>query len=808
MISTTLVVLSVLGTAEQVRAQVNASTGSGAWSNPSVWTAGVPKDGDRVAIRAGDTISLDRNSRKLRSLEVSGILRADRDTLFIDSSFYGSGTFSPGAGTVAFLSSDTVRLEGSSISNFFNLTLGDSQSVSGARVINKRLRIDGRFEADFRKRDSIGISGSAEIEVGGDLVYVGTSAADWTGIVRLIDRDIDTAWLVVASTRDTLFAFPQIVIAKRDTMQFVRAGHDNRNRYPQFGDTLYASSRAVLDTAIIVKSGTLDLVRGHIRATDSLLSPRVFVGRDARFRTGTRGELDTAFMARFMLDTNSTFEFYADSVKDVTYALQSFEQPHYWHLWLSAPTLTGLKTQDLEINGNLLLQNGAEINPRAGTGLHKNARIVIHGDVINQSRGHSGSVGSGSGGGDGHSPLAEHWIFDKPGDTLHWSGPSELQRVTVTDGTILSVRFIDHDNCDSLLFIDSITEEGGNCGGRVIGKIYTMPYRFFQLSERTHDFGNIGLTITSGEPFLQHTRVVRYAGYLPPGERIGIQPERTVKRYFQVIPGDGPQTITPNTIEFKLHCDDVNGVDLSNAVFWRSTSDGHSWAYSGITHSDPDGLSFVRDTTAVGFPHGSNNFLWTLSTQRDDLATPVLLESFDLQRELADVHVTWKTNSEIDVRGFAIERTYEGRTDRIRSCVDEPELLSRSRFGAEYSIDDPVSQDGLYAYALIEISLDGLERVLGRKTIQVKDIVGATGITVVPTRAGNKVGLRINGELPEEMTAQVFDLSGRSILGQTLRKSQDPVLDLELAGMASQMIFLRLSSPGRDILLKVLLPAF
>jgi hypothetical protein len=45
-------------------------------------------------------------------------------------------------------------------------------------------------------------------------------------------------------------------------------------------------------------------------------------------------------------------------------------------------------------------------------------------------------------------------------------------------------------------------------------------------------------------------------------------------------------------------------------------------------------------------------------------------------------------------------------------------------------------------------------------------------------------------------------------LRQTLRKSQDPVLDLELAGMASQMIFLRLSSPGRDILLKVLLPAF
>ncbi len=803
-----LLVLFVLCGSE-VQAQVVTSVKSGNWSDRAAWSNGaVPSDGSVVVIQNGDTIRLNLNSARLKSLEIrDGVLFGERDTLYIDSAFAGAGTFNPDSGTVSYFSQDTTRIEGNSIDRFHNLTLADSNGAFGPRSIEKDLTVEARFEADFRKNDSASISGIGSITVGGDLVYIGASASLWSGKIMLNQSAIDTAFLIVTTTRDTNFAFPQITIDKRDTSQLVRVGRIGRFAYPQYGDTLYVSSSAVQDTSIIVKGGTLDLVRGHIRAVDSLTPPQVYIGRDTRYRTGARGELDTTFMSRFILDTNSTFEFYCDSVKDITYSIPRFAQPYFWNLWLGAPTLTGIGTQDLEIKGKLLIQNGAEINPRAGGGKQKNTTITIHGDVINESRGESGSIGAGTGGGDGMSPLDEHWVFDRPGDTIHWSGPAEMQRVTVREGSVLSVRFIDHDHCDSLLFVDSITEEGGNCGARIIGKIFTTPYRFFQLSEKMHDFGNIGLTVTTGEPYLQHTRVVRYAGYLPPGERLGIQPERTVLRYFNVIPGAGPQSIAPSTIKFDLHCDEINGVDLASAVFWRSTSNGASWAYSGITERDVAGLSFMRDTASIGFPFGSNNFLWTLSTQRDDVATPVLLESFSIERDLATIKLDWRTSSEINVRGFAIERKFDGRIERIASCESTEGLLAKSYFGAKYTLVNPIHDDGTYEYQLIEVSLDGLERLLASRSIRVENIRGSQSISVVPVRTGHKRGLQLIGRNLEGLQVEVFDAAGRAILRQNVAFSQDPVLDLDIGGSAAQVVFVRISGPLKEYRFKVLLPA-
>lgn len=806
-----LLVLFVLGGNQAVNAQVVTSLRSGNWSDRSVWSGGgIPGDGATVVIQNGDSIRLDVNSARLKSLEIQqGVLFGGSDTLFIDSAFTGPGTFSAESGTVLYYSEDTIRITSSSIGRFHNLTLADSIRVFGSRSIDRDLVIESRFEADFRKSARSCIFGKGSVTVGGDLIYVGASAQQWSGNVSLTNvSDIDTAFLVISSTIDSTFAFPQVTIDKRDTTQLVRVGRIGRYQYPQFGDTLYVSSRALRDTSIVLKRGTLDLMRGHIRTGDSANPPQIYIGKETRYRTGARGELDTMFMSRFILDTNSTFEFYCDSVKDITYSIQRFAQPYFWNLWLGAPTLTGIGVQDLEIKGKLLIQNGAEINPRAGEALHKNTTITIHDDVINHSHGESGSVGAGTGGGDGMSPLDEHWIFDRPGDTIHWTGPAEMQRVTVKQGTVLAVRFIDHEHCDSLLFVDSITEEGGNCGARIIGKIFTTPYRFFPLSEKTHDFGNIGLTITTGEPYLQHTRVVRYAGYLPPGERRGIQQERTVLRYFNVIPGAGPQSIMPSTIKFDLHCDEINGVDLEKAVFWRSTSGGASWAYSGISGSDIASLSFTRDTSAVGFPFNSNDFLWTLSTQRDDIATPVLLESFSLERELSVIKLKWRTSSEIDVRGFAIERVFGGRTERVASCETSPDLLAKSFYGASYSLEEPIFENGSYEYRLVEVSLDGLERPLGSRSIRVENIEGSRPVSVLPVRAGNKRGIQLIGRDFDGMQVEVFDEAGRGLLSQILPVSQNPVLDLDTSGVSAQIVFVRISGKGQDHRFKLLLPAY
>jgi hypothetical protein len=252
----------------------------------------------------------------------------------------------------------------------------------------------------------------------------------------------------------------------------------------------------------------------------------------------------------------------------------------------------------------------------------------------------------------------------------------------------------------------------------------------------------------------------------------------------------------------------VNGVDLDNAVFWRSTSNGTSWAYNGITERDVNALSFIRDTSDVGFPYNSNDFLWTLSTQRDDIATPTLLDAFTLQRKLDRVEIEWKTTSEMNVRGFAVDREFNGQIDRVANCSISPELLSKSVYGAGYSVSDQVLADGLYEYKLVEISLDGLERVLGSKSIRVAEIQGSQAISVRPTRTGNKVGIEVHGEIRGTAVAEVFDATGRSISRKMVQESQNPMLDLELGHASSQMVFVRLSMGSLEYFFKVLLPAF
>lgn len=89
-------------------AVTDRSIASGNWSDPSIWSNGVPKDGDNVVISAGTVVTIDGNASvdsngnrvALRTIRDDGVLRFDphaNTTLLVDTLLVGgSGLFEMG----------------------------------------------------------------------------------------------------------------------------------------------------------------------------------------------------------------------------------------------------------------------------------------------------------------------------------------------------------------------------------------------------------------------------------------------------------------------------------------------------------------------------------------------------------------------------------------------------------------------------------------------------------------------------------------------------------------------------------------
>lgn len=782
----------------ELHAATRTSATSGNWSDPATWATGLPQTGDDVIIENGDTVTIDVALLQLRSIEIRrGFLIAGTARIELSERLLGPGTFVEGTSTVAYVNDQPLEITAVFISNYYHLTLADSLRAYGSRTLSQDLTVSGNFECDLRRSDSLSLSGAGSLRVGGNFIYVGQSTTEWTGSILLSGTPaIKESYLIVTTPLQRpasgSFVFPRIMIRKNDTTQIVRVGKDIRSLKPLHEDTLYVSS--VIDSQVVVESGSFDVMRGIVRSTDR--QPDILLNPGTRFRTGVTGDPDTLVCARVLLDSGSTYEYYTNGIKDISYGLKFIESRRYHHLWLSAPVVAGFSHSDIEIAGNLYIQNGAEINPKAGSGTYRKASITVRGDVVNESRGHSGAVGNGFGGGDGMTPHDEMWIFDRPGDTIKWSGPGELRALRVTDGTVLSVRYTSHEQCDSLLFRDSITEEGGVCGAHVIGKIFTTPYRFWAGDDRMHRFGNIGLEITSGtEPYLELTRVVRIAGYDPPGERIGIQPERTVKRYFAITQSTGAQRGERNTMKFSLHCDELNGANPGELSFWRSTNSGGAWRLSGLTSFDEAQLTARWDTTVLGFPDNTNlwtyrQYLWTLSTQQDDLALPVTLESFSLRPTSFGARLKWRTSQEIETRGFAIDREVGSIAERIASYASHPELRGRSLYGDEYQYHDSLDHDGVIRYTLYEVSRDGSEMRLASEQVELQRNVGA-GIT----QQGAKLTIEKPGASEDSrVLIEISDITGRRLMRQQLVNPSQNRWEFQVPPSIRGPVFIRVYS--------------
>jgi hypothetical protein len=603
------------------------------------------------------------------------------------------------------------------------------------------------------------------------------------------------------------FTFPKIFIQKPDTTYIVAFGFPDTIT-SIYGDSLYVGiDSGHVDTAIDVLSGTLDAGEGLptcLGAAHSLSSgPFIHLAPGTRFRTGriwtatgsTPEYFDTTMVPYFLCDSGSTFEYCAPpghslALEDMSFLVNNIIGHAYWNLWISGWTVAGFAYSPVKVNHDFYIQENGLSNPaRTELGPGKTLgyeQITIEGNVLNQNLGSPGSTGAGLDG-DGMEPGNDTWIFDHVGDTSHWTGPGEVNSLTIGAQTMLFVRFVSDSSCDSILFHDSIHELGGVCGGHIVGRIQTMQ-NLYDSANRFSTFGDIGLSIRSGSsPYLGKTMVTRTTGYAPPGAFYGNRVPHAMLRYFNVTPANGPQSGLSNHLDFHYDCSELNDVVLERANFWRSTDNGVFWSLVGRTSREDSANTISLDTNCVGYPDGSNQFLWAIADQEVDAPTPVELDYFTASRSFAGVKLDWQTFSESQVLGFEIYRVIDRDTAMIRSWRDDQALVSKGIYGATYSLQDSLVPACRISYRLEERHTDGtLEDLGGAQVAATQNLAPPEAsrifVTPNPISTGQQLQLKVDGFVGLA-SVTFFDESGRVRSVSTQVFSSDESANLPVRGL-------------------------
>ncbi len=800
----------------RLEAATHTTIASGKWNDAAIWSGGnVPQNGDDAVIATGTDVTLDITTPMLTSVKIDGMLHGAADTIYVTDRFFGAGSFQPDSGTVAFYTLNPIILDPQTVPNYYNLWFADNRHQSGSRWLSRSLIVQHDLTADFRKTLGAKIDGTGSLTIGGSLIYVGDSTS-WSG--KILMSNLTGSKLVrlrVAPPSGAqfkgAFTFPRITIDKPDTTYLVQFGFTDSSLFQNpavdslIGDTLYVGTTTMFaDTAVTVLSGTLDAGRGIFSCAGSIRStntgPFIHVASGARFRTGRvilpahKTPYDSTFAPFFDCDSGSAFEYYGNGLRgyvDLSYTSGQLVGHHYANLWLSNGTAAGLTFDTVHVVGNLYLQFGSLLYPTLTSGPDNRQTIIIEGDVLNENRGESNSQGTGLDG-DGMTAGNETWIFDKKDDTSHWTGPSEVSSIVVAPTTTLSIKFIDDAHCDSLYFVDSLEEQQPPCGGHVIGRIFTRSRRL-DSDEQVSSFGGLGIRITAGSgPYPGLTRVLRTAGYAPPGIFNGNMIAHTIKRYFHVTPSDGPQTITNDRIELAYHCSEENRSQIGLLNFWRSGDNGRSWAITGINGRGLAPNSFVLDTNSLGYPNQKNAFLWALSDQQVDVALSVGLESFNVTDHQDRVDLGWSTFAEVRCLGFEITRITARDTSTISMWSNDPALRSTSRYGANYTYSDHNAPQGQITYRLQERSTDGALIKLADRTLT-RDLRNSPlGVRLLnnPVTPGERVKLSLSGVVTD-MQIEVFDITGRLLSSLHSPASDHATLPLKLTAGA---FFVRVNS--------------
>ena len=234
---------------------------------------------------------------------------------------------------------------------------------------------------------------------------------------------------------------------------------------------------------------------------------------------------------------------------------------------------------------------------------------------------------------------------------------------------------------------------------------------------------------------------------------------------------------------------DNSGLDCNN---YSSTLIG--WA-DGLGSTTPTDVTFGAAGLQYGaYASAARQALVDAGWQITDagqggcVPLPITLQSFTVQAQNHTALLQWTTATEINNKGFAVQRSADGANYATIAFVNSQALNGNSSIPQNYTYTDEHPLVGINYYRLAQTDLDGTVTYSNVQSVQFN-----SEAKVYPNPVQSQSALTVTG-MQSAATYKLINTAGKTVLQGTLQAGNNNQIPIN--GIASGIYFLHIESNG------------
>ena len=178
---------------------------------------------------------------------------------------------------------------------------------------------------------------------------------------------------------------------------------------------------------------------------------------------------------------------------------------------------------------------------------------------------------------------------------------------------------------------------------------------------------------------------------------------------------------------------------------------------------------------------------------------PISLTNFTGNKEANGNVLNWTTSTEINNKGFALQRSSNGIDYKDLSFIASKANNGNSVITLNYQFVDVNPSIGVNYYRLKQKDINGNENI--SKTVVLKSFIKNIGIgTVYPNPAKEQLTVLVSSDQAEKISLLVFDMAGKQMIDQKFEIGTNPInIKLNISALTAGNYIVKLVSGDNSV---------